>query len=943
MSQVAKKRAGLPQGLLVGRDPERAALRELGVALGRGEGSTCLIIGEAGSGKSSLLAALRGNVQEAQIIRAVGDELNQPFPLLPLVEAAAACGQADIGRLMRGRGEVGVADLVIAGTEQLICWIEDVCAASPVVLMFDDLHWADEASVRLWRRLTRVAEQSPLLVVGAMRPGHDRPELTALHRHVSDLHQGGRAVLLELAPLSSSAAAELVTNLVGGRPGKRLLEMAAAAGGNPFYTTELISSLHRNQALVSRDGNVDAVRGYEAASLAEAIAGRLDLVSPPVRDILQVAALLGVEFSVTDLAVAANQTVVEFGALLRDAQSAGVIVSVGARMAFRHPLIRDVLREQVAEAVRAAWHQELAREFIRREADAVVVARQLVAVVECGGQLPAADWVIDWLVAEGPMLANQAVEIAITLLGQAWEEAVAGDARRPRLAVALATALYAAARHDEADQVIDRTLSGGPQDIHADLALQLYELMTEGLWLRGQHTELVAALDRAETERDWNPAHRLRLELARMRFPVITDLANFLDNKTKVRELLPKVKEFDDARSVALLWLLASWYDWDDELGRQQCLERGLWALEGHPDLLDLKLQLLHTRIGYLLIDLKFDEAAAEAAAVRTIADRAGSRRYAGDAATTSATCLFVTGMWDDLFVEADSVYELGCSHPRPAMLSALAALHREDEPLAGPYVQHVADAAKQMGPNWGAECMWATLESLLLERAGHQRQALARLMTGDNPAAEWWADRFVSPRVQATRLAVALGEQDTVAQILQWNEERADLHPGVRAECRGLAERDPDFLAEAIKIYRSAGEQLLLAQAVEGLAVVVAERGDRTAARPHLIEALALYETLGAHWDLKRVRARFRELGMRTGSHATRRKATSGWDSLTDTEVRVARSVAEAKSNPQIAQELFLSRRTVETHVSHILTKLGARSRIEIARLAADQLTAAT
>ncbi len=357
-----------PGRMLVGRDAELTALRGLTVGLRSGVGGAALLVGEAGSGKSSLLAALLDDVGGALVVRVVGDELSQGFPLLPLVEAAAARGRPEIGRLMRGQGEMGVADSVVAGSEQLIAWFEDLCAASPVVLVFDDLHWADGASVRLWHRLTRSAEQVPLLVLGAMRPGYDHDELAALRKHLGGLQAGGRGVLLDLAPLASDAVEQLVAGLVGGRPGRRLVELAAAAGGNPFYATELVGSLQRSQALAAgRDGRVEATRGYEAAgSLAEVIAGRFDLVATPVRDVLRVAALLGVEFSVTDLAAASGRSITDLAGMVEEARAAGVLATHGAGMAFRHPLIRDVLYEQIAPAVRAAWHQEHAGPARRR-------------------------------------------------------------------------------------------------------------------------------------------------------------------------------------------------------------------------------------------------------------------------------------------------------------------------------------------------------------------------------------------------------------------------------------------------------------------------------------------------------------------------------------------------------------------------------------------------
>jgi len=335
---------------------------------------------------------------------------------------------------------------------------------------------------------------------------------------------------------------------------------------------------------------------------------------------------------------------------------------------------------------------------------------------------------------------------------------------------------------------------------------------------------------------------------------------------------------------------------------------------------------------------LRLAECAEAAAQVRTLAERAGDRRRAGNAVFLTAICLFQFGRWDDLPAEADTADELGWPSSGPASYAAIAALHRDDEAGAERYIRRVAETAGRLGINYGSASHLAQVESLQLQRAGRDAEALERLMTGEEPAANWWEDRYYTPRVQATRLAVSLGDRGAAEKILGWNDAIPGLHPGVRAQCRGLVDRDPELLSQAAASYRSAGQKFQLAQATEDLGLVLAERGDTAAARPHLVQALRLYEDLAATWDVNRVRARFREYGMRTGSHATRDRPATGWASLTKTESTIARLIADGKSNPEIAQTLFLSRRTVETHVSHILTQLSLRGRVDIARLAAAQ-----
>ena len=123
------------------------------------------------------------------------------------------------------------------------------------------------------------------------------------------------------------------------------------------------------------------------------------------------------------------------------------------------------------------------------------------------------------------------------------------------------------------------------------------------------------------------------------------------------------------------------------------------------------------------------------------------------------------------------------------------------------------------------------------------------------------------------------------------------------------------------------------MAKALEAAAEELLVIDDRAASRDAFGRAVDTYHSLGAAADVNRVQAAFRQEGMRLGSHAKHRKAQSGWDALTETELKIAAFVAEGLSNPDIAQRLVTSPRTVGTHVSHILKKLQFTGQAEIAR----------
>jgi DNA-binding NarL/FixJ family response regulator len=154
----------------------------------------------------------------------------------------------------------------------------------------------------------------------------------------------------------------------------------------------------------------------------------------------------------------------------------------------------------------------------------------------------------------------------------------------------------------------------------------------------------------------------------------------------------------------------------------------------------------------------------------------------------------------------------------------------------------------------------------------------------------------------------------------------------GTASLCRGLAREDAESLFAAANDYRLAGWPLFEGYAYEHAAVLLAEAGATAAAREALDRALALYTGLDAAWDIARAEARLRATGIRLGRRDHRKRPKTGWQSLTATEQKVAQLVAEGRSNPDIATHMFLSRRTVQSHVSHILSKLNLDSRVALA-----------
>jgi DNA-binding CsgD family transcriptional regulator len=198
-----------------------------------------------------------------------------------------------------------------------------------------------------------------------------------------------------------------------------------------------------------------------------------------------------------------------------------------------------------------------------------------------------------------------------------------------------------------------------------------------------------------------------------------------------------------------------------------------------------------------------------------------------------------------------------------------------------------------------------------------------------------------IADEVVLARIARAT-QDDALAQLaLSTSRRRAELNPGIQsfaataAHVRGLLERNQADLREAVALFERAPRPLELASALEDLGAELTAT-DRDAAIDVLGRTLALYTEVGATWDARRVRSRLRELGVRRRL-VTAEPETSGWAALTTSELTVARLVTEGLTNREVAERLFVSPHTVNSHLRHVFSKLGINSRVELARLARD------
>ncbi len=932
-------------GALIGRDIELAMLIRQVKEVAAGEGGAVLIEGEPGIGKSSLVRAALADAaagDHCQVFWGSGDELGQALPLLPLLDGLRVREPSTnprrnsiVGLL---RGEVAAdrgADVSAALAEQLLALIAEQCAVMPVILVVDDLQWADQATVALWARLARSTRQMPLLLVGMMRPVPQRDDLLALRRTL------GEARRIQLTALADEAVAVLTAALAGGRPDEKLLRLADGAAGNPLYVTELVAALARSSNLTVTDsGAAELVSDTAPGSLSAAIADRLGFVSGPVHEVLRAAALLGVDFAVPDLAILLGRSVVDLVPAVEEARAAGVLTDSGNGLAFRHPLIREALYDEMPTSVRAAWHRDAGHALAEANAPADRVARQLLWAVDGTGELigPMDDWMLVWLTTSADLLVGQAPRAAAELLRRAVAGCQVGSPLHDSLVGRLADALYRVGDWTQAEQVANSALDYA---VDPDVLVDLHWTLALCRMALGQSAESLATLDRALATPGISARHRARLLVLAARTRL--NCGEVEKAGAVAAPALAAASEVSD--NWAMGWALHVMTIVTGVQGQMTdalpLFDRALTVTQADPALADLRI-LLQINKAITLGNLdQFDAALAAARQAKRLADQVGTRIRLAQAHGALGQLLFDTGRWDDALSEVQILQD-DLKEPAAACcnrgIAAVICFHRGDFDAARSHLAAAVPHAERMGNRIVGSL--ALARSLDREYADGLEDAHAVLTAGfaDNTEELEEIEELLS---DAVRLATAIGDEASAKALAGHACELAagSEIPHRKANalyCRGLLDRDANRLLEAAERYREAGRPLQRAKALEAAAADFIGAEDRVRARAAFTSAVEIYTSLGAATDVARLQARFRAHGIRRGPRAKHRQASSGWDSLTPTETTVASLVEEGLSNPEIAAKLFLSPRTVGTHVSHILKKLNVHSRTDIAREAA-------
>jgi DNA-binding CsgD family transcriptional regulator len=710
----------------------------------------------------------------------------------------------------------------------------------------------------------------------------------------------------------------------------------AGAAGNPLYIGELVDALARDGWLQVREGAAETApgTGQFPRSLPGTIVHRLDFLTPAARDVLQVAAVLGPYLRLTELSVILDRPASTLLDVVREAVAGGLLTESGDQLVFRHDLIREALAQIVPPDARSALNLQAGRALAASGAQAERVAYYFIA----GDGVD--DAVLEWLERAADPLVARAPAVAVDLLGRAVSHTGADDRRAEPLRFQLARALLWAGRPADAERTARAILARG------------HDSAREGAyrWLLARACFQQGHLRNAEAVAEDALAAGVLSTAEAARFQHFAGQCRFTRGEVDVaaeQAAATRLLDRGDPDSVAYgTYHLGGVRFMQGEIAESlKLVERAAVAFgtqDAQPEW-DLAIHLMRA---YLLVEL--DRSAEAEKAFETglrEAERLDSV-YLTWYPLGRARLHFVEGRWDDALAEIragqETLETLGPVRGLHTGLglrshAAIIEIHRRGRAARTTVAREPYVPA---GAFFDYLVLWA--QALAWEADGHPEMALAALYEfwkHSEGARQQLGLHYLSPDL--ARLAVAVGEPDKARRVADDLGRLAERQPtptlqAIHALCHGMATANAGLLLGAADALREAGRPLYHGYARESAAAVLAADGRTAEARVSLAAALELYDGLDAAWDAARAKARLREAGIRSRRTVTGQRARTGWDSLTDTERKVAALVAEGYSNPDIAARMFISRRTVQSHVSSILTKLDCTSRVELAVAAA-------
>src|SRR6201987_3644956 len=340
-----------------GRAGELKMVGALVTALVQGRGGVLVIEGPPGIGKSRLLTEVMALADKGGVRTLFGEafEYQQTVPFFSLfmatLRADPPVGDADALRRLGGS-----ADLRYWVLHDLADAIYAAAAQTPLAIVLEDIHWADNGTLLALRSLATARPDVPVLRVLTARTGAGGP---LLQETLSVLQRRG-ATVLRVAPMSASAVADMVCDAVRANADESLLNLAAKAHGNPFLVRELVGGL-------DEEGRLNVSRGRAVASgqvlprrLGAGMQQRLDLLTAGGGGGVRGGAGVPDRFSAGLLAAMLDRQPSSLLAAIEEAVRADLLVGEGEQLRFRHDLLREATRQSLPQSLRRAMERQSA-------------------------------------------------------------------------------------------------------------------------------------------------------------------------------------------------------------------------------------------------------------------------------------------------------------------------------------------------------------------------------------------------------------------------------------------------------------------------------------------------------------------------------------------------------------------------------------------------------
>ena len=958
---------------LVGRSDELAALQR---ALdGLADGAAAVeVVGEPGIGKTRLLGELceRADAGKALVLRAGASEMEQSVPFAVFVAALddylaslnprvfEALGEQDVAELARtfpSLAELADDTSATAGDERhrthraVRDLLQRLAARQPVVLALDDLHWADDASLELTSHLIRHPPQARVLLAMAMRP---QPVAEHLRETLDAAVREGSAQRLELHPLAEAEAHELLGDKL--EPALEA-ELYRESGGNPFYLEQLMRVARPKAgeetsapATAKARGNGGGEVSGAPGPVAAAIKRELDGLSQGARLLLRGAAVVGVTFDPELAASAAGMpspdSLTALDEILeRDLARPG---EVPREFAFRHPIVRRSVYESSPPGWRLAAHGRVAEALDARRAPAVSRAPH----VEASAQ-PGDEGAIGVLTEAGTAAAPRAPTAAAHWYEAALRLLPGDDAgRRLGLLVPLAQALGAAGRFEESRATLEEVLLALPQDQTAVRAQVIAGCarIDQILGRHGEARDLLASMLDALGDEPSEEGTELKIQLASECFFT----GDFEGLRRWVREALEDARAREDSAALAAA------------TGLLGCAEYMVDQTQEARDTLDDSARLfgqlsdeqvsrrLHTLSWCGMTEVyleRFDRALALFERGLTVALNTGHGHIPTLMRFGQSLALLWQGRLDEAASRLDLATEAALLTGNRQFLSwslwgrCWAATLAGDVAEAVRLGERATEAARGLGDPISAiaGCYLGEARLEAGEPARGREQVLVAAGGDELPLVE---RGFKSHWYEIlTRADLAAGNVDAASQ---WAERAAAAADGLGIAGRSsdaararaavlLARGEPAAAAEAaleaVEFARAVGLPIDTgrARALAGRALAAA--GETERATRELERASAELDACGAARYRDEAAGELRGLGRKVTRRAAPGSAGEGVAALSGREREIADLAGEGMTNKEIGEALFLSPRTVETHMRRIFSKLGVSSRAQVVR----------